>query len=269
MTSITGTRPASDGTNLATRHWPVSHPRAAIVLVHGLAEHTGRYDHVGDQFASRGFDVRGSDLRGFGGSGGDRAYIEDFSQYTADLADDVISAGESGAPVVLLGHSMGGLIASLYAVADQPQPNLLVLSAPAIGAELPKAKAVAAKVLVRVLPRLKVSNGLKGEQLSHDPTVGERYFADPLVFPKSTIRLGVALMDAMERAQTSLERISHRTLVVHGGSDTIVEPRFSESVGAIPGATRVVFEGFRHESFNEEGGELAVRTIADWIDTQI
>ena len=268
MTAIVGTRTTHDDITLATRHWAVADPRAAIVLVHGLAEHTGRYDHVADRFASRGFDVRGTDLRGFGRSGGDRAYVEDFSEYTTDLANDITAARDLGVPVVLLGHSLGGLIAILYATEDHPQPDLLVLSAPAVDAELPRVKALAAKALGRVLPRLKVSNGLKAEQLSRDPTVGERYFADPLVFPKSTVRLATAFMDAAERARDSLERIAQPTLVVHGGSDTIVEPRFSEPVGRLPGATRVVFNGFRHESFNEEGGTLAATTIADWISDQ-
>jgi len=178
MMAIVGTRTTHDDITLATRHWTAADPRAAIVLVHGLAEHTGRYDHVADRFTSRGLDVRGTDLRGFGRSGGERAYVEDFSEYTTDLADDITAAHDLDAPVVLLGHSLGGLIAILYATEDHPQPDLLVLSAPAIDAELPRVKALAAKALGRVLPRLKVSNGLKGEQLSRDPTVGERYFAD-------------------------------------------------------------------------------------------
>lgn len=269
MTPITDSRLAADATKLATRRWISESPRAAVVLVHGLAEHAGRYDHIGSQFAAKGFDVRATDLRGFGRSGGERAYVEDFSTYVDDLADDITGARELGVPVVLLGHSLGGLVAALYVTSDRPQPSLLVLSAPAIAADLPKAKALLARVLVRVLPKLKVSNGLKGEQLSRDPEVGRRYFADPLVVPKSSVRLGVALMEAMERVGTALDQITLPTLVVHGGADSIVAPSSTEQLGELPSATRVVFEGFRHEVFNEAGGTLAVATIADWIDSQL
>ena len=269
MTATTGTRSSGDGVTLATRHWSAASPRAAIVLVHGVAEHLGRYEHVGAALTDRGFDVRGTDLRGFGNSGGRRAYVEDFSEYTTDLIDDIAGARQLGVPVVLLGHSMGGLIASLYAVADHPQPDLLVLSAPAIDAALPKAKVAMARLLVRVLPKLTVSNGLKGEQLSRDLSVGDRYFADPLVFAKSTIRLGVEAMEAMEQARSSLHRITMPTLVIHGGDDSIVDPSFSEPFGDLAGSTRVVFDGFRHESFNEESGTLAVSTVSDWIDSRL
>ena len=264
-----GTRTANDGTTIATQRWTTSSPKAAIVLVHGLAEHIGRYDHVGSQLAALGFDVRGSDLRGFGRSDGERAYIEDFDQYTADLEGDVTSAADLGVPVVLLGHSLGGLIAALYAAGDHPQPDLLILSAPTVEAKVPAVKAAVARLLVRVFPKMKVSNGLKGDQLSNDPSVGEQYFADPLVYPRSTLRLGVAFMEAMQRCRGVLDRITQPTLVIHGGADTIVDTAFSERLGDLPGTTRVVFEGLRHESFNEDGGRLAIATVADWIETQL
>jgi alpha-beta hydrolase superfamily lysophospholipase len=264
-----GTRTAVDGTTLATQRWTTSSPRAAVVLVHGLAEHIGRYDHVATQLATRGFDVRGSDLRGFGRSGGERAYVEDFDQYTSDLVGDVTSAADLGVPVVLLGHSLGGLVAALYAAGDHLQPDLLVLSAPVIEAKVPMMKVLVARSLVRWFPKLEVSNGLKGEQLSSDPAVGERYFADPLVYPKSTLRLGVAFMEAMKRCRGQLDRITQPTLVIHSGSDTIVDPKFSERLGGIPGSTRIVFDGLRHESFNEDGGSLAIATVSDWIEAQL
>jgi alpha-beta hydrolase superfamily lysophospholipase len=269
MTSITGTRRSDDGLSLFTRHWPAANPRAAIVLVHGLAEHSGRYEHVGSALVERGFDVRATDLRGFGASAGARAHVEDFSTYTADLVADVAEARQLEVPVVLLGHSMGSLISILYAQSDHPQPDLLVLSAAAIDANLPKAKLAAARVLVRIAPRLQMPNGLKGDQLSTDPAVGERYFADPQVHPRSTVRLGLALVAAMERSRRDLTRISLPTLVIHGGEDTVVPPSISEPLGALTGATRVVFDGFRHEPFNEDGGDLAITTVADWIDAQL
>jgi acylglycerol lipase len=269
VTPVHDTRVAPDATKLATRRWAVADPRAAIVLVHGLAEHAGRYDHVAAAFNTRGFDVRATDLRGFGASGGRRAFVDDFSTYVDDLAPDIAAASELGVPVVLLGHSMGGLIASLYAATEHPQPDLMVLSAPAIDAKVPAIKALLAKLLVRVAPKLAISNGLKGDQLSHDPEVGERYFADPLMVHKSTVRLGFELMEAMDRAQTTVPTISQPMLIIHGGEDSIVDPGSTEAVGSLPNAQRIVLEGLRHETFNEDNGAAAVSTVSDWIDDAI
>lgn len=267
--ATTSFRTAADGTRLFTRHWSTDGPRAAIVLVHGVGEHGGRYEHVGDQLASRGFDVRVSDLRGFGASEGSRAHIGSFDMYTADIAADIAEAKTLGVPVVLLGHSLGGLIAVRYAAGTRHLPDLLVLSAPAIDARLPRAKVLAARALVRIVPRLKMGNPVTAEQLSRDPSVGERYFADPLVVNKSTIGLGVAAINAMEEARNSLPQLGLPTLVIHGAEDTIVLPDFSEPFAELPNATRVVFEGFRHESFNEEGGRKAVATVVDWIEARL
>jgi alpha-beta hydrolase superfamily lysophospholipase len=164
---------------------------------------------------------------------------------------------------------MGGLIAALFAMSDRQQPDFLVLSAPSIDAKVPAAKAALARLLVRIAPRLAVSNGLKGEQLSHDPEVGKRYFDDPLMVHKTTVRLGFELMEAMERAQGKLHSISQPVLVIHGSEDTIVDPRFTEPVGSLPNAQRVVFDGLRHETFNEDGGSVAVGAVSDWIEARI
>lgn len=270
MTLVTtGVRSADDGTVLFWRRWAVPDPRAAIVLVHGLAEHGGRYVHVGDQLAGHGYDVRVTDLRGFGASGGERAHIESLDHYSTDIAVDVGQARRLGVPVVLLGHSLGGLIAFCYASSELPSVDLLVLSSPALDARLPKMQVLAARALVRFLPRLKVANPITGDQLSRDPAVGEAYFADPLVVPKSTIGLGIAAMQAMEEARGSLDRVGLPMLVIHGGKDTVVPPEFSEPLGDLPTASRVVFEEFRHESFNEEDGVRAVATVAGWIDSRL
>ena len=123
-----------------------------------------------------------------------------------------------------------------------------------------------AKLLIRVAPKLAIANGLKGDQLSHDPEVGDRYFADPLMVHKTTVRLGFELIEAMDRAQGVLHSISQPVLVIHGSEDSIVDPRFTEAIGSLPNAERVLFEGLRHETFNEDGGVAAVSAVSNWID---
>jgi alpha-beta hydrolase superfamily lysophospholipase len=268
--TTTSSRPGHDGLGLFTRHWQASgKARSAVVLVHGIAEHSGRYEHVGSGLAARGHDVRATDLRGFGGSDGRRAGLERWEDYLDDLVGDIVAARAIGVPVVLLGHSLGGLVAASYALSDRPPPDLLVLSAPAIDAAIPLYKKVAARVLGRIAPHKEIGNGLDGSQLCRDPSVGERYFADPLTYPRTTLGLGRAALLAGERARRELSTLRIPTLVIHGGADSIVPPPISAPLGDLPGVQRVLFPSFRHESFNEDGGAAAIALVGDWIESQV
>lgn len=267
---MTGHRIAGDGVRLATYRWePTGPPRSAIVLVHGLAEYLGRYEHVGSALAARGHLAIGDDIRGFGRSGGRRAHVDSWDRILDDLAGTVAEARRIGVPVVLLGHSLGGLIAASYVIEGWPAPDLLVLSAPAIDDDLPAAKKIAARVLGVLAPRLSLSNGLTGDQLSHDPAVGERYFADPLVHTRTTLGFGRQALRARARVRRGLDRIAIPTLVIHSGQDSIVPAAASEPLAGLPGVSRVVFPHFRHESFNEDGGSEAIAVVASWIEARL
>ena len=191
--SATTMTQARDGTPILLRHWaPADSPWASVVLIHGIAEHSGRYEHVGGWLADAGLDVLGFDLRGFGASGGRRAYVDRWSQIFDDVADRMIGslAGAGTRPVVLWGHSLGGLIALGYCIADpsRPLPHALVLSAPAIASSTPGWQRVMARVLTRLAPTLPVRNAFDGSVLSRDPAVAERYLADPLNHHSTTAR---------------------------------------------------------------------------------
>lgn len=263
-------RTTPDGVALHTRRWsPPGPSRATIVLVHGIAEHGGRYEHVGRTLAAAGFDTRATDLRGFGESGGTRAYVDSFDDYLNDLQADVEAARREGVPTVLLGHSMGGLIVFLYLVSDRPAPDLAILSAPALDAEVPVVKRAAARILSRVAPRLALPNDLDGSQLSRDAAVGEAYFADPLVHAKTTARLGAELLAAMKRSRSAAARIEVPTLLIHGGADTIVPPETTAPLADLPAVDRRLFPAFRHESFNEAGGSEAIAAVAEWLEEKL
>ncbi len=262
-----GERTARDGTTIARRRWEATAPRRAMVLlIHGLAEHGGRYDHVARMLAARGHAVVAPDLRGFGRSGGRRAYLQRWDDYLDDVAADLELVRAEGGPVVLLGHSMGGLVALSYLLHGRPAPDLLVLSAPAIAADLPRVKQVAARVLGVVIPRVSLDNGLRGEQLSTDPTVGERYFSDPLVYTRTTLGLGRLALAAGDHCRSHLAELAVPTLVLHGADDTLVPAAISAPLGDVPGVERVVLSGLRHEIFNEGGGVAATGIVADWIE---
>ncbi|HEX5630650.1 MAG TPA: alpha/beta hydrolase [Acidimicrobiia bacterium] len=263
------TRHAPDGTALFRHEWePTGPSRSTILLVHGLGEHSGRYEHVAGMLTARGHTVIAPDLRGFGRSGGRRAHVAAWDHYLDDLAAEHASARKRGRPLVLLGHSMGGLVALSY-VLHRPKPDFLVLSAPALANNLPRSKRIAARVLGTVLPRLSIRNGLRGEQLSTDPAVGERYFADPLVLQSTTLGLGCRALAEADDCRDRLFGLTVPTLVLHGGDDSIVPPRASEPLAALAGVQRVVLPGLRHEIFNEGGGVVATRLMLDWLEPRL
>ena len=264
---------ARDGTSLLVRTWPVSggEPWAAMLLVHGLAEHCGRYEHVGAQLAEAGIEAHGPDLRGFGGSGGPRASVDRWSQLHDDLEERLVAVRSiaPGRPLVLYGHSMGGLIALGYVLDGRARPDLLVLSAPAIGADIPLWQRLLAGPLNRLAPNLLVSNGLDTNDLSSDPAVREAYIADPLNQHKSTVRFGHALFAEQRRVSSALDRLSIPTLVIHGGLDRLVPTATSQVLDERAGVTRRVYPGVLHELHNEPEGPRVVGDIVDWVRDRV
>lgn len=266
MASTTQTVPGRNGGALLLRHWPaVGGTTASVLIVHGLGEHSGRYERTGSILAGAGLDVTALDLEGFGGSGGRRAYVERWDPWLDDLEDRLGALRAVGRPVVLLGHSLGGLVSLTYAESDRAQPDLLVLSAPAIAADLPDWKKALVRVLGRVAPTITVANGLDGAQLSRDPAVGVAYVADPLNYHRTTTRLGKLLLEAQERAIADLGRLRVRTLVFHGGADPIVPTASTEVLARLPGVTRRVYPDLRHETLNEPEGPQVAADVAVWI----
>jgi len=276
MASTTSIRDRSDGPTLLIRHWqPTGDPWAVVLIVHGLAEHSGRYEHVGEQLAAAGLDVHSFDLRGFGRSAGRRAFVDSFGDYHADVADMMVAARAVAQekPVVLFGHSLGGLIVLGYLLGDGPKPDLVVVSAPAVVDDLPGWKRSLAGLLARLRPTLELSNGLRGEMLCADPEVGRRYLADPDAHHRSTVRLAAAGFHEQARVRAAIgdgavERLAIPMLVYHGEADPIVPVDASEVLGRQPGVTRRTYPGWRHETHNEPDSTV-VGDMVDWLRSKV
>ena len=258
-----------DGLRQLVRSWdPSGAAWGGLLLSHGIAEHSGRYEHVGAAFAEEGLRVRAFDHRGFGRSEGTRAYVDRFEQYLDDLSLrlEAVRREDETLPLYLLGHSLGGLIALAYCLSDrQPRPDRLVLSAPALDAQAPLWQRVSAPFLAQRLPRLAVPNPIDVSQLSRNPAVGDAYVADPLVYRKVTARLGHEILRWMERCRREWSGLVVPTLVVHGGEDTLVPTASSEALGTLPEVRRTVYPGLRHELFNEPEGPQVVADVSAWL----
>lgn len=272
MPSTTASARTRDGIRILTRHWAAtSSPRAAVLFVHGLGEHSGRYEHVGDQFAAAGIEGFAWDHRGFGASEGRRAWIDDWSRFHDDVEDRLaaVRASAPGLPVILYGHSMGGLVALGYAESDRPQPDLLVLSTPALDDEVAAWKHAAAPILARLAPRLMISNGLTATMLSRDPARHAQARSDPLMVGSSTTRFGALAFAEQVRVREAVARLRVPTLVIHGLDDHVVPARASEPLASLPGCTRRTYPGIRHELHNEPEGAQIEADVLAWVDGQL
>jgi alpha-beta hydrolase superfamily lysophospholipase len=266
-----------DGLTLHAHEWrPGDSPRANLILVHGIAEHAARHDHVARRFADAGIAVSAVDLRGFGRSGGRRAYLDRWSQYHDDVQDQLaaVRASSPGVPLILYGHSMGGLIALGYVLAEprRPLPDVLVLSAPAIAATVPAWKRVAASVLGVTIPRFALANDFHPGSLSHDPQVDIAYRADPLATHRTTARLGAELLREQSRVQAriaQLEAVPLQTYVLHGDEDPIVPVWATDALGGKRNVTRRVYPRLRHETHNEPESQQVISDTLAFINREL
>ena len=266
--SETTTATARDGTQLLVRGWESEgEPWGSVLLVHGLGEHSGRWERVGAQLAEAGLRVEAFDLRGHGSSGGTRAHADRWDDLLDDVEDRLAAVGIPGIPVILYGHSLGGLICADCLLSRRPAPDLAVLSAPALGDHVGAALHRLAPLIARARPRLALANPFSPDELSRDPGVAAAYRADPLVEAKTTARLGSATFAAADDVNARLAaggRLPCPTLVVHGEADTIVPPASSEPLAAA-GATRRALPGVLHEPHNDPDGPAIIAEVVDWL----
>lgn len=268
---------AVDGSNLALYDWlpaGVGRPRGVILLVHGLGEHMGRYGPLAQRLNQWGFVVRGYDQVGHGESHGPRGGLPSATRLIEDLGDVVDDTRnryrlrDKPLPVILLGHSLGGLVAADFVLQQVRDVNALVLSSPAFDAGLDKFQQWLLRWLPRAAPNLRVGNGLKPVYLSHDPHVVTGYKNDPRVHDRISARLAKYIADAGPAVVASAPHWEVPTLLLYAGADKLVSPAGSRAF--LAAAPRDVvqarcFERLFHEIFNERERDVVLDELQRWL----
>lgn len=271
------TRP--DGIELHLVDWPLpADPvRGAVVIVHGLGEHAQRYAHVARHLGSCGWACHGYDQRGHGRSGGPRGGMPADDSLLADLSAVIDRVrGRHPGPLVLLGHSLGGLLVGRYVAEGlqaQPAPwwrpvDGLAMSSPALDPGMNAGQKLLLAVLGPLAPTLAVGNGLNAAWISRDDAVVRAYQADPLVHDRITPRLVRFIVDAGELVRMSAPRWGVPTLLLYAGADRCVAPRGSAAFAAAsPRSVVQVHEypGLFHEIFNEPEQAQVLADLAAWL----
>ncbi len=269
-TTIRGT-----GGDLFVRSWrPSTPPRAVLVLCHGFNSHSGYFTWAGEQFAANSLAAYAVDLRGRGQSAGERFYVETFDDYVADLAALVAhaKAAEPDVPVVVLGHSAGGVTACLYTLDHGSEIAGLICEDFAFEVPAPDFALAVLKGLSHVAPHAS-SLSLKNEDFSRDPDVVAAMNTDPLIKgeaqPFATM---AAIVRADERLKSSFGAITLPVLIIHGTADKAARMsgsrHFYEQAGSVD-KTLKLYEGRFHDPLNDLGKEEVMGDILGWLGQRI
>jgi alpha-beta hydrolase superfamily lysophospholipase len=267
-----------DGTATFTRAWMPSGGgalRGAVLLVHGLGEHCGRYGHVADRLCAIGLAVHGYDLRGHGRSEGPRGSIPGDQTLLDDLR---FVFGEverrAGDTPLLLGHSLGGTLAARATAGGWVRPGALILSSPALALHVDPARRAVLRLARRLVPDRALPNELPVAKLSHDRAEVEAYRSDELVHDRITPRMYGFLADAGAAARRDAARLTVPTLLLVAGQDGLVDARGARELSAAlpPGVgTLHWYDGLYHELFNEREPDrsLVLDDLAAWLEERL
>jgi acylglycerol lipase len=266
-----GTFSGVRGVPIAHREWlPEGDGRGTVVIAHGINEHSGRYAHVAERLVEEGWLVAAPDHRGHGLSGGRRAAVERFDDWVSDLDSyirDVLVA--TPRPLFLLGHSLGGLIATVYALRHQPVLDGLILSSPSVIAPPVSPSTLrAGRFLSRWASNLPVV-ALSLDAVSRDPDVVRAYREDPLVhLGRVRARTGAEILRAIDEVHRDVARLRLPLLALQGTVDRLVDPgaaRWVDAHVSSPDHTLHIYEGLYHEVFNEPERDAVLDDVAGWL----
>jgi acylglycerol lipase len=264
------------GSRVAWRAWlPDTATRGVIVLVHGVAEHSGRYVHVGKRLADAGFAVYALDHIGHGKSAGGNANIGSMDGAADNVAAmlDIVSLEHPDVPRFLIGHSMGSLIVLYLATRAPIDVAGIVVSAPPLDIPLGNPlQRLFAPLLTKLTPNLGVLK-LDSSMISRDPEVVRVYNNDPLVFRgKLPARTAVEILKATNLVKGRLDKLTVPLLVLHGTADAVAAPSSStliEQGAASKDLTVIRYDGLYHEIFNEPEKDKVLGDVVDWLEVHV
>ena len=277
MNHIEGKFKGVRNANIYYQAWlPEGNVKAVLLVVHGLGEHSGRYMNVVNHFVPLGYAVYGLDHIGHGKSEGMREVVERFEDYTDTLTIyyNMVKGWQTGKPVFLLGHSMGGLIAAYYLLDHQADFRGAVISAPGIkvSARISQAAITIGKILSVLAPKAGVL-ALDVNGISRHPEVVRAYVNDPLVFHgKTPARLAAELVKTMSRVTAKVDKITLPFIVVQGGQDKLVDPAGAQMLydkASSKDKTIKVYDGLYHEVFNEPERARVLKDVETWLAAHV
>jgi len=258
--------------------WIPEKSKAVVQVVHGFAEHSGRYMNVVNQLTPLGYVIYANDHRGHGKSDGKRNYVDYFDQYIEDEKKlyDLIKNKHHNLPIFMLGHSMGSMIALVFTKKYEPLLRGLILSGTGTGAgeSISKTLKVIVKVLAKITPKKYINPGLKADKLSHDSEVVQAYENDPLVnADKITIRLGWELMNNFEKFDSITNNLKLPLLVQCGAEDSLIKgsEEVLRNAFNMEDKTILIYDGSYHEVYNEikKEREKVLNDLSNWLDKHI
>ena len=264
------------GLPLFAQAWrPADSPKAVLVIVHGLKDHSDRYGALADQAVQHGYAVYAFDLRGHGKSAGDRVTIDSFDDYLGDL-DKVLAqvrTREPGKPIFLFGHSMGGCIVTLYTLRNKPNLKGLILSGPALkpGDDVSRFLIASTHVVSAVAPGLPVME-LPNANFSRDAQTVADMDKDPLVTQgKGPAHTAAELLDAMDEIDSKMEQLQVPLLDMHGTQDKLTNPEGSKELVKRAGSTDKtlkLYDGLYHDLLHEPERAQVMADVLAWMDAR-
>ena len=250
-------------------------PRAVVGILHGYADHAARYAHVMNAWAEAGIASIALDMRGHGRADGPRGYCSRFGEYLDDAAvlSALVSERAPGLPAFLYGHSFGGLVAAHSALESPRGWRCVLLSGPYFGraVAVPAVKLVAAHIASRLVPRLSLPAGIRGEHVTHDPEMARRYDTDPLVFKNGNARWFTESAAAQQQALARARSFTLPLRVIFGAEDPIARVSSGKAFFDAAGSPDKLFDerpGMRHEVVNEVDWKSVVGAMAEWIQVR-
>jgi acylglycerol lipase len=266
---------ATDGLKLFCQGWePADQTRGTIALVHGLGEHSGRYGHLAEYFAERGYSVQSFDLRGHGKSEGKRghtpsfsAYMDDIDIWLRDLRERFLGA------MFLYGHSLGAILTVIYTLQKKPPLAGVVATGLAMHNALEKQafKLMLVRTLGNLVPDMILPSGLDTKMLSRDYEVVDAYVHDPLVHDRASVGFGAETLKEIAWTWEHACEFPVPLLLMHGSKDQIAYPSSSQEFASLaPGqCTLKMWDGMFHEIHNEYGKEQVFEYLAGWLEARL